>query len=364
MKNLSFPEMLPVHHRKNCRNRYGSVMLVLGCLIGFTVHAQAPDEQIVIQRIIYFYQLKSQLANKSWPGFGLPRYDVDLAYFTANNSYVMDPSGTIGHEKSLIRKYNKGKLTIEKTARLDTITFHMATAYEDLDSGSLWYHNPVMLCSDYETTQKYVSNVFDLQTWATMVMHEYFHGFQFRHPAFIRFANDSITISNTTLQSYYDDYPWFKASVDKENQLLLDCLNSNNLMAMKQLFQQYKALRSSRLKRFYELQKFDLSIQEEFLEKMEGSARYMEYQLYLAFKDLPANKQLTRIDTAYKASALKDFVLKDKPWMYESNSIRYFYSTGFNMLRLLDHLQIDYKTDFFDNNELTAYRLLNQRLDY
>jgi hypothetical protein len=337
-------------------------ILVLGCLFVCTTNVQAQNEQLTVQRIRYFYRLKSRLADKVWPGFGSPRYDVDLAYFTNNNTYLIAPSGLAGNKKAEINIYRKGKLSIGKTERLDTISFHMATAYEDQDSGSLWYHNPLMLCSDYETTHKYVRDVADLQTWSTMVMHEYFHGFQFRHPSFIRFANDTITVSITKLQSYYDSYPWFKESVDKENQLLLDCLNSSDLSIIKSLFSQYQALRNWRMKHFHELQKFDLSTQEEFLEKMEGSARYMEYQLYLTFKKVPVDKQLSHIDTAYKPLALQTFALKDKPWMYESNSVRYFYSTGFNMLRLLDKLYVSYKKHFFDNNNLTPYKLLSQRL--
>ncbi|WP_183568692.1 hypothetical protein [Mucilaginibacter sp. SP1R1] len=337
-------------------------ILILGCFFGQTINAQTQNEPLAIQRILYFYRLKGQLADKVWPGFGLPQYDVTLAYFTHNNTYIIDPSGLVGNKKTIISTYRKGKITIEKTERLDTISFHMATAYEEQDSSSLWYHNPVMLCSDYETTRKYVQDVPNLQTWTTMVMHEYFHGFQFRHRAFISFANDSVTISITKLQSYYDRYSWFKESVDKENQLLLDCLNSSDLIKIKQLFNQYNTQRNWRLKHFYELQKFDLSTQEEFLEKMEGSARYMEYQLYLTFKNLATDKQLSHIDTAYKPLALKTFALKDKPWMYESNSIRYFYSTGFNMLRLLDNLHVIYKKHFFDDNDLTPYKLLNQKI--
>jgi hypothetical protein len=337
--------------------------LILGFLIISEIKVQAQDEQVSIQRLLYFYHLKSQLADKSWPGFGLPQFDVDLAYFTHSNTYIITPSGLIGTKKSLIPIYKNAKFTIAKTDRLDTIPFHMATAYDGHDTSSLWYHNPVLLCSDYETTRKYVEDVPNLQTWATMVLHEYFHGFQFRHQAFIQFANDSITLSISKLQSYYDKYSWFKESIDKENQLLLDCLSSKDLNTIKQFFIQYKAQRLWRLKYFYELEGFDLSAQEEFLEKMEGSARYMEYKLYLTLRNLPPDKQLMHVDTTYKPLAFKTFSLKDKSWMYASNSVRYFYSTGFNILRLLDKMHVYYKGDFFDDNNLTPYKLLNKDLD-
>ncbi|RYE13770.1 MAG: hypothetical protein EOP45_20690 [Sphingobacteriaceae bacterium] len=292
----------------------------------------------------------------------MPRYDVDLAYFTDHYTYIIDPSGLIAKKKSLTTIYNQGKYKIERTARLDTTRFHMATAYETQDSSVIWYKNPVMLCSDYEVTHTTVNDVPNIQTWATMVMHEYFHGFQFRHRAFIRYANDSVTISNRKLQAYYDNYPWFRGSVNQENQLLLRCLTENDKLKIKQLFNGVITLRNQRLKRVFEQQKILLGPQEEFLEKMEGSARYVEYQLYISFKNIPADEQLSRLDTAYKFSALKNFTLKSKPWMYESSSVYYFYSTGFNMLRLLDKLHVSYKQSFFDNNNLTPYHLLCDKL--
>ena len=339
-----------------------TVCLFVWFFFGFIVNLKAQEDKTAIQRLLYFYQLKDLLSDKVWPSFGSPKYDVDLAYYTSNNTYLIDHSGIITQKKSSVDIYKKGGLKIKKVARLDTIGFHMSTAYESQDSHSLWYHNPVMLCSDYENTQKYVKDVGNLQTWATMVMHEYFHGFQFLHPAFIRFANDSIVISNTKLQSYYDRYPWYRESIDKENQLLLDCLQTDDLITIKILFKKYTTQRDGRVKRFSEIEKFDLSVQEEFLEKMEGSARYMEYQLYLLFKDLPLDKPLSLNDKAYEPGAFKAFTIKDKPWLYESSSIRYFYSTGFNLLRLLDHLHVDYKKNLFDTS-ITPYRLLTKYLD-
>src|SRR5258707_1102575 len=121
--------------------------LVLGFLIISEIKVQAQDEQVSIQRLLYFYHLKSQLADKSWPGFVLPQFDVDLAYFTRSNTYIITPSGLIGTKKSLIPIYKNAKFTIAKTDRPDTIPFHMATAYDGQDTSSLWYYNPVMLCS-------------------------------------------------------------------------------------------------------------------------------------------------------------------------------------------------------------------------
>ncbi|MBS1500549.1 MAG: hypothetical protein JST32_00705 [Bacteroidetes bacterium] len=335
-----------------------TLSFVIGLHLCLVVNAQNSSDKLAIRRIRYFYYLKDKLADKSWPGFGQQRYDVDLAYYSSGQTYVVDADGLIGKRTKLTVVYNDGKLKIGKTPRLDTISFHMSTAYEDKDSSILWYRNPMMLCSDYESTRKHVPDVPDIRTWATMVMHEYFHGFQFRHPAFIHFANDSVSVSNSRLQSYYDNYPWFRESVEKENKLLLECLDEKDASQIKRLLKQYLMLRGRRLAQFKKIEKFDLGSQEDFLEKTEGSSRYMEYQLYLLFKKLPPDKELQRADTAYKPALFRDFKLTDKPWMYESNSIRYFYSVGLNIFRLLDKLRVSYKQKLFDDNSLTLSKLL------
>lgn len=341
----------------------GGSMLFLSIVSLFSFQIRKSDKtDPTIARILWFYNLKEQLAKKAWPGFDNSNYHVDLAYFTLKNTFFVDPENELKDRIKLQEVYSNRKISIYSAVRLDTNRFHMSTAYESQDSTLFWYQHPVMMCSDYETTHQTQQDVNDLQTWATMVMHEYFHGFQFRHEAFIRYANDSIAVSNSRLQSYYDNYTWFKRSIEKENSLLLACLNTSDNHQIEKLFKHFKYLREHRRKYFSALMKFNLGPQEDFLEKMEGSSRYIEFKLYSIFSAIPQNKQLERIDSAYKRNSYSNFNLKQKPWMYQSNSIRYFYSTGFNMIRLMDKLHISYKENFFDDNKLTPYQMLYQHL--
>ncbi|WP_123912715.1 hypothetical protein [Chryseobacterium pennipullorum] len=336
-------------------------ILLFSTLFTFTSYFHAQNNNLEVRRIEYLHSLKKHV-DKAWPEFSSQKYAADIALFTPTSTFITGRPISKTLKKSPKQTYKKGSLLIEETQRLDTDEFHMATAYESTDSSKLWYQYPVVLCSDFESTRQHIEEVSDTQTWATVILHEYFHGFQFRHPEFIRFANDSITLSITKLQSYYERYPWFRESIEQENQLLLECLSKNRLPQIKALFAQYALKRSQRLLRFSQEEKFDLTHQEEFMEKMEGSARYIEYQLYLAFKNIPVDKELAETDRYYDPSLLKAFKLEDKPWMYQSSSVRYFYSTGFNMLRLLDHLKIPYKENFFDDNSNTPYRVLHYKL--
>jgi hypothetical protein len=50
-----------------------------------------------------------------------------------------------------------------------------------------------------------------------MVLHEYFHGFQFKHPTDLDYFEKNIAMSDDTLRNIYKSKEWFKESVDKEN---------------------------------------------------------------------------------------------------------------------------------------------------
>lgn len=328
-------------------------------LIFSSLHSQDnKQERIIIERIKWLYQLKKQ-GKSYWPEFNSNHHEVVLGYFTKSTTYLVNPNNTLKGRLKLTSIYRDRMVDIYRSPkRIDSKEFHMETAYEDTDSTLLYYKNPVIMCSDYETTRKFVDDVNSLQKWASMVLHEYFHGFQFKHPGFLRYANDSINISGTKLQSYYDSYNWYRDGVDQENALLLTCLSSgaesNVMSTLKHVF----ALREKRRSVFRDSLHFDISKQEDFYEKMEGSARYLEWQMLKSFDKVPVSQTLKRIDKAYKAGTYKNFHLEREPWMYQANSVRYFYATGFNLLRLLDKFDIEYKENFFNDNLSTSYNLL------
>mgnify|MGYP001465247638 CR=1 FL=1 len=58
---------------------------------------------------------------------------------------------------------------------------------------------------------------------------------------------------------------------------------------------------------------------------MEGTARYIEFHACPGGYDLDAND-----------------------WLYRTDISQYMYATGFNIVRLLDKLGVDYKTRLFD----------------
>ena len=335
---------------------FGLLLLVFSTAYG---QVNKQEDKLIIERIKWLYQLKRVIGTKYWFGYSSKKAEVTLAYFTNSKTYIVNPDISLKNRLNLTLKYKDSVVCIFiNDKRVDTKDFHMETAYDSGDSSLIYYKNPVMMCSDYETTKKFVSDVNSLQKWGSMVMHEYFHGFQFKHYNFLSYANDSISISGTKLQSFYDSHNWYKDGVDKENLLLLACLSSDNKASIKSNLKKLFAIRQNRRLMFQDSLHFDVSKQEDFLEKTEGSSRYIEWQLFKSFEWIPINKTLKKIDTAYDESTYKNFNLEREPWMYEANSIRYFYSTGFNFLRLLDKLNIEYKKNFFNDNTSTPENLL------
>jgi len=81
-----------------------------------------------------------------------------------------------------------------------------------------------MKCSSPELTDKFIPDVHSTEMWSTMVMHEYFHGYQFKHPKFLEFYEKNVNVSADTLKELYKNNVWFKASIDKENESLLSGL--------------------------------------------------------------------------------------------------------------------------------------------
>ena len=52
--------------------------------------------------------------------------------------------------------------------------------------------------------------------------------------------------------------------------------------------------------------------------------------------------------------------MENDPWLYTTGK-SYFYATGFNMVRLLDKLGIEYKIELFNKGELSLEQLLLTR---
>lgn len=326
----------------------------------------SPDkaEKVMISRISYIMHLKAALGQQYWPGFNTVAGDVPLVYFTDSASYVANPAPRFMAMIRPVQIYSSPGLNIYKTpARLNKTPFHMSTGMELLDTTVFNFRSPYMFCSSPETTKKVISDLGSTEEWATMVLHEYFHGFQFRHePMLDYYLRNILPVTADSLDRIYRGNNWFKRLTDEENGLLLLAVSSTDSLTMQTYIHLFQDKRKEKRALFQQKLHYDIRKHEGFYEKLEGSARYVEYQLMNSFRDLPPEKALQKNDTFYTSNKqFSNFQLEKNIWLYETNkSANYVYATGFNMARLLDKLHRPYKEQLFTNPGLFLDDLLLQ----
>ena len=218
-------------------------------------------------------------------------------------------------------------IQIYRTEKVDDKPFHMHVTFTDEES-NIDYRTPFMRCSSLELTSRAVPDVTSVNEWATMVMHEYFHGFQFKNDGYLDIY-DTITnaVLPDTLIELAASHDWCRESITQENDLLLKAIDANDIEASRAYIQSFFELRNERRERVKKELCIDIVALEQLYETMEGSARYIEYCLYRHFGN---------------------FSLSDAKWLYTVGR-KYYYATGFNLLRLSDKLRIDYKYLIFKN---------------
>lgn len=308
-----------------------------------------PNDKVVIDRLCYVYNLKSVVNNKIWKGFDDNKYDVPLIYYGDSNCYVVNPTAKFMSQYNPEYIFGDAAIKIYKTPLLDSIPFHMHVTVSFDDKESFDYMSPFMRCSDTELTTKIIPDTPSTEVWATMIMHEYFHGFQFKHPGYLDYF-EGMEMTQDTLKSLYLQNSWFKESIDRENDMLLSAIDSEDITEIHSFVNSFFELREQRRITTKQKCNADIAAIEQLFETMEGTARYVEYNLYDVFSTMQPDVEMMKSDTLYQSySYFKNFSFEENQWLYKTGST-YYYAIGFNMLRLLDLLKIDYQSKLFQNN--------------
>ncbi|SIT92685.1 hypothetical protein [Pontibacter indicus] len=322
----------------------------------------ANSEQLVFDRIAYVYQLKPTIAKDIWPGFDEERYDVPLIYYTDSSSFIANPTDKFLQMYSPALVFQNSALQIYKTAaRLDSTPFHMAVGFSFSDASDYDYFSPFMHCSSLEETAKVVTDVAATEVWVSMVVHEYFHGFQLQHKSYRQYFADSLgSFNKGLLKGLYKDQVWFKKQIDQENTLLLQALETDNRDEIRKLLSAFFKERENRRNETMLKHDVDIGAAEKLYETMEGTARYVEQKLYEKFSQKQPDANLQRADSAYQGyEYFKSHKLDNDKWLYlTAESGVYFYATGFNMARVLDKLGVPYKERLFKESKLSLEDIL------
>jgi hypothetical protein len=283
-------------------------------------------------------------------------------YYTGRSCYVANPTQKFLDSFQPDLVFEGSKLKIYKTNLLDSTPFHMETTVRFGDASPAYdHHSPFMRCSSFEITQKTIPDVNSTEQWTTMVMHEYFHGFQFKHPAHLTYFGQHIAVAADTLQKIYKAHGWFKESVDKENAMLLAALTTTDDAKTKSLIDSFFLFREQRRRQTERQLHVDVTQIEQTYETKEGTARYVEYSLYGHFSGKRPNRKLLQSDTAYHSyQYFRNHTLEQDKWLYLSDRTNYYYATGFNLVRLFEKLKINYQTRLFTEAGLSLERILQQ----
>ena len=300
-----------------------TIITALVALVAMSADAQRLNKDV--ERLQYVYALKVVINDSVWSGFADKQYDVPLLYYGDTCCYVVNPTEKFLDKYPSVLIHRDYNIQIYQTEKVDDKPFHMHVTFTDEES-NIDYRTPFMRCSSLEQTSETIPDVTSVNEWATMVMHEYFHGFQFKNDGYLETYE---TITNTvlpdTLIALAACHGWYKESITQENDLLLKAIDANDIEASRAYIQSFFELRNERRERVKKELCIDIVALEQLYETMEGSARYIEYCLYRHFGN---------------------FNLSDAKWLYTVGR-KYYYATGFNLLRLSDKLEIDYKYGIF-----------------
>jgi hypothetical protein len=318
------------------------------------------SECAVCERITLFSKCNELVGNKVWDGLNTATSNIPLLYFTYSSTYM-----AFGNE-ALLKNYKyevlkcENSISLFKLNRLDAQPFHMENKMSFTDTASLYYNRPMMLCSDVETMHKFVPDFYKTEDWLQLVMHEYFHSYQFSHKPTFTYLKNTIKIPADTLDKIYTKNEWFSRELEKENTILLNAIASTAKDSMQVYISQFIKIRESRRKRYEQLYKFNLTVMENFWETIEGTARYVEYYMAGNFNQL-ADDTENNCDSLFKN--FKDYAVNSnfeekKEYKQRTKMMQaYHYVTGFNLCRLMDKLNISYKQGLFDNPAKGLYEI-------
>jgi hypothetical protein len=343
------------------------VIVLFFTLLFPRLQEQNNNEQPIFARIEFVYKLKQTVAKDVWKTFNDTEYDVPLIYFTDTSSYIANPTQKFLSTFKSEPVYESQRLKVYKTERrVDNIPFHMETGMTlGTPTDEYNYHSPFMNCSSYEVVHKTIPDVLSTEEWTTMIMHEYFHGYQHRHqPHLDYYEQHIVTIGqpDSLLKAFYKNNDWYKNSIDLENGYLLKAIDESDKKVRERFIDTFFSLREERRALTKQKLSIDIEPYEKCYETMEGTARYVEYSLYNLFSTMQADKKLANSDTSFKSfSKYRNYSIEKDKWLYLTSKTTYFYASGFNMARLLDKLAVEYKSKLFKQGSLSLEELLRTR---
>ncbi len=181
-------------------------------------------------------------------------------------------------------------------------------------------------CSSPEITIQAVPSVKTYEEWYAMLMHECFHGFQYKHTDFwnkMLASTPENFISSDSLKTLRRNYEWYRDMLSKENALLKKAYEASGIHEVRHILSDFFSIRDERLKTVQDRLGLDIIEFYPIIETVEGSARYIEYCL------------------------AREQGITDTDWMTNLDSNSCYYASGLYLMLIMDKFGIPYKDELF-----------------
>jgi len=319
-------------------------------------------DQSYFRHLSYLINIKNEVAQEHWPDFAKNDFFQPVAYYTKDNTFVLNPNEHIrkitDHQE--IAAFDKVPVINLSEKYTDTTNFRFSLSFTS-DSTALHYNENVLYCQSFELTKKFLQDdLVDLQDWSIMVIHELFHGYQRSMPEHWAYLK-TIDIPggpDQFLGSYHKDLEWYRESVHKENELLKAIwIDGADLI---QNLTEYDSLRNGRIDKIKKEFGVNIRDAEDYEVNVEGQARYFESlcKRYLA-ENTPSTKSLNKEDQEHITDMFKGYdVFKGKE-LYDIYNDRYYYQIGYNICMIFEKYNFDYK-QYINNEEQNIYHYLEK----
>ena len=327
-----------------------------------------PDS-LSTRRISFVLNLKKDVAENSWSDFGTKNNEGTLIYFDSIWSEIFFP------DSSVIEKLNNGKKYSDNywlSERTDSIPYHMEVmiSFNEEDSSEFFFKNPVEQYSSVEEIGKYIPSVETTEMWATMVIHEMFHHYQYNNENYRKYAASIIAnlpFDSRNLVALCQEDEQFLSLIQSENKILMNALSEGNKDNRDALITSYLDQRKKRITK-YGADYPNLEQVENYYTIQEGSARYIEYHSMFVLKNYINISEAPTIlnDPKFKSfSEFEEIDLESSAFNYlvYAGPTDYHYTIGFNIMRLLDELKIEYKKELLNNPEKGLHQYLEEYIN-
>ena len=196
-----------------------------------------------------------------------------------------------------------------------------------------------MECSSPEITIQAVPSVKTYEEWYAMLMHECFHGFQYKHTVFwnkMLASTPENFITSDSLKALRRNYEWYRDMLSKENALLKKAYEASDIHEACHILSGFYSIRDKRLKTVKDRLGLDIIDFYPIIETVEGSARYIEYRL------------------------AREQGITDTDWMTNLDSNSCYYASGLYLMLIMDKFGIPYKEELFLKYNTLTELILNR----